>query len=227
MVKHSATILQKGASIHHVSRETGIDRKTVRKMLAHPLPKPYGPRSRSYPKLGPHTATIRRMLRENATLPPTARHSVKAIYEPLWDEEDFLGSYGSVKDYARPRTTENACIWEYTYDLLMSLEKRRAIDFLFLLSRADPPVISSHRTEEFFRDIGRVISITLKPDDHAQARQFAFEWMRAVLQKDIDLDVLHREVGDNPNVVTCFSTSTKAVCPTATGQWSFSRAAEG
>jgi hypothetical protein len=195
-------ILQKGVSIHHVSRETGIDRKTVRKMLAHPMPKPYGPRSRSYPKLGPHTASIRRMLRENATLPPTARHSVKSIYERIRDEDGFLGGYDSVKDYARPRTTDDACIWEYAYDLLISLEKRRAIDFLFLLSRADPPVISSHRTEQFFSDIGRVISVTPKPDRRAQARQAAFEWMRAVLQKDIDLDVLHREVGDVTDIAT-------------------------
>ena len=195
-------ILQKGVSIHQVSRDTGIDRKTVRKMLAHPLPKPHGLRSRSYPKLGPHTASIQRMLRENATLPPTARHSVKTIYERIREEEGFRGSYGSVKDYARPRTADNCCIWEYVYDLLVSLEKRRAIDFLFLLSRADPPVISSHRTEQFFRDIGRVISVALKPDGRAQARQAAFEWMRAILQKDIDLDVLHREVGDIPDIAS-------------------------
>jgi hypothetical protein len=140
-------IVQMGASINHVSRETGIDRKTVRKMLAYPIPKPYGPRSRNYPKLGPHTATIRRMLCENAILPPTARRSVKAIYETIRDEEDFLGSYGSVKDYVRPRTSEDACIWECAYDLLMSLEKRRAIDLLFLLSRARSTgyICSSHR----------------------------------------------------------------------------------
>ncbi len=34
------------------------------------------------------------------------------------------------------------------------------------------------------------------------ARQAAFEWMRAVLQKDINLDVLHREVGDIPDMAT-------------------------
>ena len=53
-----------------VVRETGISRKTVGKMLDHPHPQPYGPRTRRYPKLGPHTASIQRMLRENATLPP-------------------------------------------------------------------------------------------------------------------------------------------------------------
>ena len=97
-----------------------------------------------------------------------------------------------MKDYVRPIVADNGCIWEYAYDLLVSLEKRGAIDFLFLLSRADPPVIFSHRTQQFFRDTGRVISVTSKPDHRAQARQAAFEWMRAVLQKDINLDALHR-----------------------------------
>src|SRR3712207_5690047 len=102
-------ILRKGASIRQVVRETGISRKTVRKMLDHPLPQPYGPRSRRYPKFGPHTASIRRMLRENATLPPSARRSVKAIHERIRDEEGFRGSDGSVKDFARPIAVDSAC----------------------------------------------------------------------------------------------------------------------
>ena len=145
-------ILRDGASIRQVVRETGISRKTVRKMLDHPLPQPYGPRSRRYPKLGPHTASVQRMLRENATLPPSARLSVKAIYERTRDEEGFGGSYGSVKDFARPIAVDSGCVWEYAYDLLVSLEKKRAIDFLFLLSRTDPPVLSAQRTERFFRN---------------------------------------------------------------------------
>ncbi len=105
-------ILRKGASIRQVARETGINPKTVRKMLDHPLPRPYGPRSRRFPKLGPHTASIRRMLRENATLPPPARLSLKAIHERIRDEEGFRGSYGSVKDYARPIAPDGGRIWE-------------------------------------------------------------------------------------------------------------------
>src|SRR5258708_35164377 len=45
-------------------------RKEAGKMLDHALPQPYGPRSHRYPKLGPHTASIRRLLLENAALPP-------------------------------------------------------------------------------------------------------------------------------------------------------------
>jgi transposase-like protein len=63
-------ILGQGAPIRRVAREAGIDPKTVRKMRDQPLPLPYGPRNHRHPKLGPHTATVRRMLKENATLPP-------------------------------------------------------------------------------------------------------------------------------------------------------------
>src|SRR5918912_3289801 len=144
-------ILVEGVSRRQVVRETGISRKTIRKMLAHPQPQPYGSGSRRYPKLGPHTASIQRMLRENATLPPTARLSVQAMYERLRDREGFRGSYGAVTDYVRPISGDDGCIWEYAYDLLVSLDKKRAIDFLFCLSRADPPVISPDRAAQFFR----------------------------------------------------------------------------
>jgi DDE superfamily endonuclease len=192
-------ILWKGISIRQVVRETGISHKTVRKMLDRPLPQPYGPRSHRYPKLGPHTASVRRMLQENATLPPSGRLSIKAIYERIRDKEGFRGSYGTVTDYARLLAPDKGCIWEYVYDLLTSLEKKRAIEFLFLLSRADPPIISKSRTERFFRDASRVISIAPKPDRREQARQAAFAWMRAILQQEVSPDELRLEIGDVPD----------------------------
>ena len=145
-----------------------------------------------YPKLGPHTSSVQRMLRENATLPPSARLSVKAIYERIRHEEGLSGSYGSVKDYARPITRDRDCFWEDAYDLLISLEKKDAIDFLFLLSRADPPVISPERTERFFHNAARKQRTTPSTDTREQARQVAFEWMRAVLQKKISPEALRR-----------------------------------
>jgi hypothetical protein len=192
-------ILRKGISIRQVARETGIDPRTVRNMLDHRLPQPCRVRTRIYPKLGPHTASIRRMLQENVTLPPSARLTIKAIYERIRDAEDFRGSYSTVKDYVRALERDSDCIWEYAYDMLVSLEKKRAIDFLFLLSRADPPVISRSRAEQFFHDARRAIRIAPKPDRREQARQAAFEWMRAVLQKEVNPDALRRETGDVPD----------------------------
>jgi hypothetical protein len=111
------------------------------------------------------------MLRENATLPPAARLSVRAMYERIRDQDGFRGSYGAVKDYVRPIARDEGCIWEYVYDLLVSLDKKRAVDFLFCLSRADPPVISSTRTERFFRDFGRITITPLKSDKREQTKR--------------------------------------------------------
>ena len=203
-------ILVKGDSRRQVARETGISTRTIDKMLAHHHPQPYGSRIRRYPKLGPHTASIRRLLRENATLPVSARLSVKDIYERVHDEEGFRGGYSTVSDYVRqivtvsddirPVARDEDFIWEHSYDLLISLEKKRVFDFLLLLSSADPPVISPVRKKQFFDDVGRVIGITPKLNNRAALRSAAFEWMRAVLQKEISDDALRREMGDLPDL---------------------------
>ncbi|MBV8846083.1 MAG: IS630 family transposase [Bryobacterales bacterium] len=191
-------ILVQGAPIRRVARETGIDPETVRKMRDQPLPLPYGPRNHRYPKLGPHVATVRRMLNENATLPPSARFSIKAIYGRICDE-GFQGGYSTVRDYIRPTMHDGGQVWEYAYDVLTSLEKKRAIDFLFLLSRADPLVISAVHAERLLHEASRVVSITPETDSRAKAQQLAFEWMRAVLQKDVSPDALARDVGNVPD----------------------------
>jgi len=150
-------IIRKGVPIRQVAREMGIHRKTIRKMLNHPLPPPPVPRNRGYPKLGPHLVSIQCMLQENATLPPSARLSAKAIYERTRDEEGFTGCYNAVRRYA--------CR------------------------------ISPHRAR-------MLTDGELKPNKQAHARQVASDWMRAVLQKEIAPDVLHRDVGDVPDFLT-------------------------
>lgn len=193
-------ILGKGIPIRQVVRETGISRKTVRKILDHPLPQPYGPREPRHPKLGPHAASVRRMLHENAALPSASRLSVRAIYERIRDEEGFCGSYGTVKDFARPIGPDRDCIWEHANGLLMSLERERAIDLLVLLSQADPPIISKRRIQQFVRDAGGISGVIPKPCGREQARPDAFEWMRAVLHNEISLDALRGELGDVPGL---------------------------
>ena len=114
-------ILVKGISRRQIVRETGISSKTVSKMLVHTHPQLAALRKRNYSKLGPHTASIQRMLQENAILPPRAKLSVRAIYQRLRDDEGFSGGYNTVADYARSMSRDEDCIWEHTYDLLVSL----------------------------------------------------------------------------------------------------------
>jgi hypothetical protein len=61
-------ILVQGRSIRRVASDKGIDPRTIRKMLDHALPQPRMARGANrYPKLGPHTASIRRLLRTSTS----------------------------------------------------------------------------------------------------------------------------------------------------------------
>jgi hypothetical protein len=152
------------------------------------------------------------MLKENAALPPRARRSVRAIYEHIRDEEGFRGGYSTVKDFVHsisnnenrvhPISHNDNLIWEHTYDLLMSLERKRAIELLVLLSSGKSSVISPVGTKRFLREAARIIRPAPKSDHRSQARHAKFEWMRAVLQNEIDADSLHREIGDVPDLKT-------------------------
>ena len=103
-------------------------------------------------------------------------------------------------DYARSMSRDEDCIWENVYDVLMTLDKKRAIDFLSLLSRDETAVISPARTKQFLRQAARTIKLTAKPDKRVQAYHARFEWMRSLLQKELGADALCHEIGDVPNI---------------------------
>jgi transposase len=188
-------ILVQGVPIHRIARETGISRKTIRKMREQPLPLPYGVRFPHSPKLGPHTTSAQQVIDENTTPPLSAHRSIKSIYERICDEA-FCGGHGALRDHARLVVPAGKQVWGYIYNLLTSLEKTRAIEFLSQLFQAGSPVILAARAEELFRKASRAVDATAEIARQPEARQVAFEWMRAVLQKDISPDVLAREVGD-------------------------------
>ena len=93
-------ILRKGVSIRQVVRETGISHKTVRKMLDHPLPQPYGreaadTEARPSYRLSPADTPGKRYIA--ALGPPLDKGHLRAY--PRYG--GFRGSYSSVTDYAR------------------------------------------------------------------------------------------------------------------------------
>ena len=219
-------ILRKGVSIRQVVRETGISRETVRKMLDHPLPQPYRPRSRRYPKLGPHTGSVQRMLRENATLPPSARLSIKAIYERIRDTEGFRGSYGSVTDYARPIAPDK--------DLHLGICLRPAdIAGKEARDRLPIPAIPCRPTGHFEKP-HRAVFPRRRSGDQASPRSptgasrpgrprssgcAPSSRRRSTSMRFAGRSAISRT--SRP----CLTASTTAACPTVTDPWSFSRTA--
>ena len=95
-------VMVEGKSIGEVSREFGLHRDTVGKMLAYSVPPGYRrqtpPRR---PKLEPFTGVIDRILEDDLGRPGKQRHTAKRIFERLRDEYGFDGGYTTVKDYVR------------------------------------------------------------------------------------------------------------------------------
>ena len=95
-------VMVEGKSIREVSREFGLHRDTVGKMLAYSVPPGYRrqtpPRR---PKLEPFTGVIDRILEDDLGRPGKQRHTAKRIFERLRDEYGFDGGYTTVKDYVR------------------------------------------------------------------------------------------------------------------------------
>ena len=95
-------VMVEGKSIREVSREFGLHRDTVRKMLAYSAPPGYRrqtpPRR---PKLEPFTGVIDRILEDDLGRPRKQRHTAKRIFERLRDEYGFDVGYTIVKDYVR------------------------------------------------------------------------------------------------------------------------------
>jgi len=85
-----------------VSRDFGISRDSITKMLAFSEPPGYRRTARiRRPKLDPFVAFIDGWLSEDQSRPRKQRHTAKLIFERLRDECGFDGGYTIVKDYVR------------------------------------------------------------------------------------------------------------------------------
>jgi transposase len=192
-------IREKGTPKKQVSRETGISRQTINKMLTLENPPSYGPRPLQYPRLGPYISAIDRILHDALSLTPAADVRIQDIVERLRRSEGFAGSYDSVRNYIRHRARDDESAWEQAYGLVVQLPKARALDFIRLLSRGDPPILTSARLRPFVREAACPRKPQTRPNRERQ-RLADVEWMRRVLQKEVTDDVLHRELDDLPDL---------------------------
>ena len=192
-------INEKGVPKKQVARETGISRHTINKMLAHEHPPGYRRRLPRHPKLGPYIPTIERLLRDIATMLPAAHLTIRDIFDRLRREEGFTGSYDSVWNYIQRRERDDARGWERAYDLIIRLPKPHALDFIRILSRHKPLVLTSARLRSFVRETTSPRKPSIRPNRKRQCRVDS-EWMRQVLQQEINGAALQRELGNIPGL---------------------------
>lgn len=90
-----------GKSIRQIQRETGHDRKTIRKALSSERVGYAKRESQVYPVLGPYLPLIHSWLEEDKEAPRKQRHTAARVYHRLVNEAGFTGSESSVRRYVR------------------------------------------------------------------------------------------------------------------------------
>ena len=95
-------VLRDGVSIRQVQRETGLHRKTIKRILACSVPPAFACSVREKPKLGGYVERIAAILQaeRDENIPRKQRHTAKRIFERL-REEGYTGGYTQVKEAVR------------------------------------------------------------------------------------------------------------------------------
>jgi transposase len=89
-----------GLTIRQIARSFHVSRRKVREALAHPEPRPYTrTKPPPAPVLGPFTAVIDQILRDDRDAPPKQRHTAAQLFRRLQDEHGYPGSYPTVRRY--------------------------------------------------------------------------------------------------------------------------------
>ncbi len=90
-----------GKSIRTIERETGHDRKTIRKVLRGEYSGYSQREAQPYPRLGPLLETINSWLEADKRAPKNQRHTAARVFQRLVAEEGFKGSESTVRRYVR------------------------------------------------------------------------------------------------------------------------------
>lgn len=207
-------VLAGGVSQRRIEREAGISRKTVRKMITFPVPPGYQRKKAvERPKLGLCLEVIDQIAKEDADQPKNQRHTASQIWEGLKERHGFTGGFTIIKDYvrkARHRATsasksgpslfavsqpsfESEDPAQLTYDLIQSVPKTEAIRLLRVMFSGDPPQFDLEKLDHL---LARFAIKETREAAGLRARQSAFDWMRKVLQGEVSLDAVAREVGE-------------------------------
>ena len=95
-----------GLSIRAIQRRLKHDRKTIRKAIVEPVPKPYQlEQAKPAPVLGPYQERIQALLDESERLPRKQRYTAHKIFQFL-QKEGYQGSEGGVHNYVSQQRKE-------------------------------------------------------------------------------------------------------------------------
>jgi transposase len=210
-------VLEEGVSRRQLTRQTGLSRNTIRKMLQHELPQPYKPRTPKHPALRQHTATLEAIATSSVFTIVPHQVSISEIYRYLKRHENYSASYGAVRDYLKyrfcARKAPNKILWEHLYEEIILSSKKDAINILRSLSFNGSPLISSTRLQRRQRHLASLREHQVLCSRHAR-RQKDADWLARVLRTGvppIELEGHYRDPGDSNELIDRLHVGSKPV----------------
>ncbi len=195
-------VLQEEMSQRAVSRETGIGRWMIAKIIAHKKPPIRKTRTHSHPRLGPHIPTIHRLIAEESRTPLDFTHSINDIYEHLKSCEYFTGGYSTVRDYVtylrrdRPKKRRALDIWEHARDTLAAVEPEDARIFLRSMSQSKPPSLSRAKVQNFMRVTTLYAEKSSVGAIEPSAEDRARDWLHSIVVGSIPREQVFQDMGE-------------------------------
>ena len=135
------------------------------------------------------------------SFPFAVKLTIRDIVHHLSREEGFDGNYDSVRNYIHRRARDEESPWARAYDVMVCLPKPRALDFIRCLARGQPPAFASAQLRSFIREAACPRMLSARSSRERQ-RLLHIEWMRRLLQKELNEDHLNYDLGDIPGFST-------------------------
>ena len=66
----------------------------------------------------------------------------------------FCRGYSTIKDFVSKNKQSRECIWSFAYDMVSALDRNKGIDFLYMLSRAEVPMLSEQKLAKIAKQAG-------------------------------------------------------------------------
>lgn len=195
-------VLKQGKSQRKVSRETGLSRATVAKMVAHKIPLTRKRRTHFRPTLGPHIFRIERLAAEAAQAIPKKKPSATEIFEHLRAAEDYFGSYSAVRDYVsllwktEPRNKNCLDLWEHARDTLTVANREDSISFLQAMSNGKTPSLSKTKLKAFMRATVLYAKKTSPSPIEPSAEDRARDWLHSIALGKTSRGQIVQDIGE-------------------------------
>lgn len=198
-------VLEKGISRRQVSKETGLHRKTIRKILIHENPPDYSRASTESCCAVKYKKIINGFLKANNQLNPEGQYTTRDIYNYLVSEEDFLGSYSTVYRYVRQLLNKdhnhNDKLIEMVYDFIISSNKNQALALIRNLSSKQSFIFSPISVQQFLSrtSAGNEFLKSLRPKHPKTTSDI--EWIRRLINRKINQKDLQDEFITKPAIL--------------------------